>query len=472
MANEFVAVTMAMLSENYIFFNEGEIAWNGEEHYFRGIQVNAPKIAELDESVRGMGYDDISDYVAYFQRFLLEIEYDREICVPRARIASGIRKVLPEGPLTGITLANLAACNGALRIVMMGDANVYGVLYDVRLSLGIPCFFNLVARMIWDLRRCSRTLRGKPFCVAFAGSRNFDADQYFGDVSSAVAGAQDNPVAIIVSSPPEINLDGPPFEVKDGEASAGWRLGHDQPCFGESLPESKFQMVSSAIALAGPQRVVSAIASIGPQRVAYAIDLAIKKRASAAVTSARCEWRDAERDLRALRSLQDRCGLQRRRFDQIKDEIDRIEAAASELADKLALHEETIDLLGTRLSELEEKRILLGEQISQTSLFSFGKRSALKREQEKLTSEIAESRQKLEEVNEEKSEVAASLEVTREQLDERKGDLDAARQGVARAEEELGQEAEAEETRLRERVDATKAAYRHAEMERDEVFRR
>ena len=95
MTMDLPVIVLEMLSQNYLFFNESDIAWNGRQHYFRGIQVNAPQMDDLDQIVRGMGYDDIRDYAGYFQRFLLEVEADSAIHVPRARVAPGIRKALP-----------------------------------------------------------------------------------------------------------------------------------------------------------------------------------------------------------------------------------------------------------------------------------------------------------------------------------------------------------------------------------------
>lgn len=209
------------LSDNYLFFNECDIAWDGQCHTFEGIQVNASKADELERIACGIwDYDDIREFVLYFQNFLLQLESDDQIKVPRSMVAPGIRRALPEGDLTGITLANLAACAGAIRFekttaadLLEGTdgekyANVeaYTVFYDVRLANGIPCFFDLVARMLWDLRQCFRSLDGRGFAIAFFAVRNLDADQYFGDVDSPVAGAQENPLLMVVDSAPEISL--------------------------------------------------------------------------------------------------------------------------------------------------------------------------------------------------------------------------------------------------------------------------
>ena len=201
-------LVMAMLSEDFIFFNEDDIAWDEEkrEHFFKGAQVNAPKAEMLDSAVRAFDFDGIAEFAFALQGILLGLEADKQLVVPRSMVAQGVRQGLPEGDLTGITLANLAACGHALKFAKQ-ESDSYLVMYDVRLAQGIPCFFDLVARMLWDLREVEPDLSGKSFAIGFASCRNFDADQYFGDVGSPVVGAQEERCIMQVGCAPEINLD-------------------------------------------------------------------------------------------------------------------------------------------------------------------------------------------------------------------------------------------------------------------------
>lgn len=196
---------LSLLSDDYLFFQEGEIAWDGKRHSIRGIQANAPKLDELSAVAEEGGFDDISDLVKHFVAFIVKLEDDEGLVVPRGAIAPEISNSLPEGDLTGITLANLAAFARAIIVRNTDDGN-YGVLYDSRLAVGIPCFFNLMARLIWDMRQLSLSLAGKPFTVSFVGSRNFDADVLFPTTVSSVAGRQENPLSMTVDQCPSINL--------------------------------------------------------------------------------------------------------------------------------------------------------------------------------------------------------------------------------------------------------------------------
>ncbi len=461
MASDLPTLVMSMLSDDYLFFNEGEIAWNGSEHYFAGIQVNATQMDELDSMVRSFGYDDIRDFILYFEAFLSEVEKDKEICVPRAEIAPGIQEALPEGPLTGITFANLAACNRAIVLRKIEDSDAYGVMYDVRLGQGIPCFFDLVARMIWDLRQCSRSLKGQPFDIGFASCRNLDANQYFGDVTESVAGAQENPIMMHVDCPPEINLDAAPSKTAAREVE---REKVQQPYSGLGAVDPLLVMPF--------KRIASSIASAGAQRVAYVVALAAQHKASLALESARRERDDAEKDLREYQRLLSEYRWNCQRTAKLKAEIEEAEADESRLAGELPALTKMVDALNDTMLRLEDQRTSLEKEVSQVPFFAFGKRADLKREQEQLVPEINEARQKLDKANKEKSESSSRLEEKRAWLSENKPRLENLKQLIDLAEEKLGGDAEAEEERRRNRVDEAKAALKQLREERDEAYRR
>lgn len=214
---DFPAFILSLLSGDWLFFLDNEIAWDGRHHTITGIQVNGAQLADL------MGYvstfaDDFEgpeEVARYLIGFLNEVENDGGLRVPRSSIAPGVRQAIRDGDLTGITLANLAACGSAFSVRMVGD-NQYALIYDARLARGIPHFFDLTARLLWDLRQCTRSEKGAPFVVAFAAARNLDADQYLGDVRSPVADAQDDPGAMLVTSQPKVGAVG-----EDPAPSAG-----------------------------------------------------------------------------------------------------------------------------------------------------------------------------------------------------------------------------------------------------------
>ena len=204
MRMDFPTLVLSLLSDDWLFFNDDEIAWDGERHKIVGIQVNLTKMDALMEFVsQHSDLDDIQETVNYLIGFLAELEKDEAFRIKRGRIAQGVRKALREGDMTGITFANLAACSGAFRIQLTAD-DEYICLYDTRLSMGIPHFFDLIARLLWDFRSLMKSQKGVPFSIVFVSARNFDADAYLGNVNKEVEGCQKNPGAMHVDSVPSI----------------------------------------------------------------------------------------------------------------------------------------------------------------------------------------------------------------------------------------------------------------------------
>lgn len=232
---DFPTFLLTLLSGDWVFFGDNDIAWDGEHHQITGIQVNGAQAEQFMSFVNTFAsdFDDIEDVVNHLIGFMGEIEKDEDLRIPREAIAPGIRQAIREGDLTGITLMNLAAC-GAAFMVRQSEPNSYAVLFDTRLAMGIPAFFDLIARLLWDLRQYLRSLMGVPFKIVFASARNFDADQCLDDVSKPVFGAQANPQAMIIDSLPVIHFDGEKAAgepEKDGDSACytPFASGFDDP---------------------------------------------------------------------------------------------------------------------------------------------------------------------------------------------------------------------------------------------------
>lgn len=204
---DFPTLILTLLSGSWLFFNDNEIIWDGKHHQITGIQVNGAQVSQFMEFANTFtdDFDDIQDVVNYFLAFLNEAEKDDGLIIARDSIAPGIRKAIREGDLTGITLANLAACGAAFQVKLQ-DEDSYVVIYDTRLGIGIPSFYNLIARLLWDLRQGLNSKRDVPFNVVFVGARNFDANEYIDDVPKKVIGAQDNPRVMYVNTCPTIDV--------------------------------------------------------------------------------------------------------------------------------------------------------------------------------------------------------------------------------------------------------------------------
>lgn len=197
---------LTLLADGYVFFQDTDIAWERGHHVIRGMQANLPKIEELNAIARENGFDSFAELGDRLVSFLLEVEKDKALVVPRDRVSKALYPIMFDGDLTGITLANLAASMAAFR-VLNDRPNNYTVIYDGTLADGIPHFFDLMCRLLWDLRLCMASLKGTPFQVTFARCRNLDLSQLLEGNVSRVDGAQDDPFSVTVSEKPAIGLE-------------------------------------------------------------------------------------------------------------------------------------------------------------------------------------------------------------------------------------------------------------------------
>ena len=208
---------LGLLAEDYLYFPDDTISWNGSHHEISRVDVNFMMRDGLMDRVRDVwcaDMDDIEEVSQFLVNILNEIEEDEALHVPKELISDIIRGPVCDGmnigaggDLTGITLANLAAMASSIRLDDEISRDTYTLIYDTRLAKGIPQFFNLMGRLIWDMRACSKSLAGKPFTVNFIGVRNVDADVLYGDEPvRSVPGAQRARKSLAVKSAPEITL--------------------------------------------------------------------------------------------------------------------------------------------------------------------------------------------------------------------------------------------------------------------------
>lgn len=221
-------VMLTLLSDDYVFFQNNEISWSKGHHVIKGLQINSPKQRDLATIAVENGFDDINDLLNYFIAFMREVEKDEALVVPKASISKALHPIVRRGDLTGITLANLAASMAAFR-VLNDKPNNYTVIYDGTLADGIPHFFDLMCRLLWDLRLCMTSLKGVPFQVTFARCHNLDLSQLLEGNVPRVDGAQDDPFSVTVSEKPAIGLEAvaseePPAKVPSDLTSKCERL--------------------------------------------------------------------------------------------------------------------------------------------------------------------------------------------------------------------------------------------------------
>lgn len=197
-----------LLSDYYVCFDEGMITWDGHHHTATGLHVDNEKVPELTEFATQGGFDDLNDYLNCFVDGFLNnlVEADEDLIVPRSAIHKALYPMLQEGDLTGLVLANFCGCNKSL-VIDNPEPDAYCVMYDTRIARGIPQFFNLVARMLWDMRQGLRSQQGASFKVTFVAAKNVDLSMLVVDDVADVPGMQENPGTMMVYSAPQIWLD-------------------------------------------------------------------------------------------------------------------------------------------------------------------------------------------------------------------------------------------------------------------------
>lgn len=213
-----------LFAKDHMFFNDGDITWDGTHHSIVGLQCNVELQSEApilwrNRQTLSQGAADL----------VLELEMDEDLIVPRSQISPGLHRAIGEGDLTGLTLFNLQACGRAFQFMNGSNVTAYGsfvgaettaddesnwetvksvletagmgelfenplaksmtrvVMFDTRLATGIPNFFGLVAKMYEDMLEYNEI--NLPYILVFISTTNFDADQYLDDVDELVPGA-------------------------------------------------------------------------------------------------------------------------------------------------------------------------------------------------------------------------------------------------------------------------------------------
>ena len=197
-----------LLSDYCVCFDDGMITWDGHHHAATGLHVDNEKVPELTEFATQGGFDDLNDYLNCFVDGFLNnlVEADEGLIVPRSAIHEALYPMLREGDLTGLVLADFCGCNKAL-VIDNPAPDAYCVMYDTRIARGIPQFFNLVTRMLWDMRQGLRSQQGASFKVTFVAARNVDLSMLVVDDVTDVPGVQEKPATMMVYSAPAIQLD-------------------------------------------------------------------------------------------------------------------------------------------------------------------------------------------------------------------------------------------------------------------------
>ena len=175
-----IFAAQVLLGEDLFFFNDGEIAFDGEHHLLKGIQVNGEKVGEIpglleNAQALAMGLADC----------MMTIEQNEKLMCSLSDIDEELRYYINDENLTGITLMHLFAWH-LLKIVegdVMGDAientinesvgkHDYTIIGDTRVLNGIPNSHEMIDELIHSLLIYNDDDRD--INVNYIGMRNYD----------------------------------------------------------------------------------------------------------------------------------------------------------------------------------------------------------------------------------------------------------------------------------------------------------
>ena len=203
------------LDEGYVSLDDEDIVRRGTHHVIESVQFDETS-ERLSHIASQNGFDSVRELIDCFVSTMSEIEKDESLMLPKKAVSWSYRDVIRKGDMTGITLVSITSYPDLYRVFADG-ANGYLVEYNKFLALGMPRFFDLMCRLIWDLRQCVESLRGTPFQVAFAriaipGYRKVEC--------KAAPGAQENPVLVNVSEPPVVDFQAALARASEGKTSS------------------------------------------------------------------------------------------------------------------------------------------------------------------------------------------------------------------------------------------------------------
>lgn len=189
------------LDKGCVSLDDEDIVRRGTHHVIESVRFDEGS-ERLSRIASQNGFDSVRELIDCFVSTMNEVEADEALMLPKKAISYSYRDIVRKGDMTGITLVNITSYPDLYRVFADGP-NGYLVEYNKFLALGMPCFFDLMCRLIWDLRQCVESLRGVPFQVGFA---KIVLPFYRRVECRAAPGAQESPVLVNVSKPPVVDF--------------------------------------------------------------------------------------------------------------------------------------------------------------------------------------------------------------------------------------------------------------------------
>lgn len=167
---------LSLFQNDVIFFNEGEIHWDGKRHTIAGIQFNAEKVDEnralmkrAQAVIEGLG--DLASY----------LEDNPKLRVPASRLHSRMREFLHGEDVTGMMFFHLSAWHQFwLMAPDQVGADADGkdvVMLDVNFPKAVPGCRELIGELLRTLRAYNGVTEDRE--IVFSNVRNLDGTEPF-----------------------------------------------------------------------------------------------------------------------------------------------------------------------------------------------------------------------------------------------------------------------------------------------------
>ena len=416
---------LTLLSDGYVTFGEKSLSWSKGHHVIRGTQTDPAMLPRLSAIARVNGLKDTNNLLDRFKAFMKEVEKDKELIIPKASISKALSPIVRRGDLTGITLANLAASGAAFR-VRNASPNEYAVAYDESLSDGIPRFFDLMCRLLWDLRQCVKSLEGIPFRVTFTGCHSIDLAQSLRGKVSRVDGAQNNPGSVSVSEAPAGGLSltangrGKETSKPKGAPKAQGKQARGKKRTPQAIPEATSAQESESMSEPASPRAAK-FELLNDQLgivVSRATELEAAKQELQSIFEQSRDTRDELNRLDDQKSklVSEANSIEKKlKWTSRKLEIT-VGMREKNLAQREELRRDQSALLSARdnvqseIAQLEEREQAKKTEIKSLGFFAFSKKREAKDKLQVLTGQQNEARKRLEELEGKQAKTESSLE--------------------------------------------------------------
>ncbi len=137
--------TTLLFSKDVVFHNDGDIVFENGHHVTKMLQINPNEMDNYPEVKNHM-----QTFGAQIRKVLAYVEQNEHLVIPKKLCHRNVYAATYKKQITGMTLFYLCACHA----ITIGDNgnNVYMVIADRNLIIGIPEFYNLMAEFVKTLR--------------------------------------------------------------------------------------------------------------------------------------------------------------------------------------------------------------------------------------------------------------------------------------------------------------------------------